>query len=465
MRPLKLTVTGFGPYAKKTFLDFEKLGKTGLFLVTGDTGAGKTSIFDAISFALFGEASGEERKSSMLRSIYADDDTPTEVELTFSYNEKIYTVKRNPEYMRKAKRGDSLTKEIANAKLTLSGGKIITKIKDVNEKIIEILGIDKNQFSQIAMLAQGDFQKLLKSDTKSKQDIFRKIFKTDFYAFLQEKLKESCRELKNERENEKRSIGHLLAGIMFDETSENSENLKKAKNGELILEEAVTFISNLLDDDRKTESILQKEDKKLNIEAEKISVRIKQAETFLENKKLLDEQQKNFESIKQQNEQDRIALEDAKSHEEELSNLEEERVTLLNLLPLYDELEQKKSELAKIENENKIEENNFIKIQNKLSSIITEIDDTSKNLENLNSIENENHQISVTLTSLENEYESLESLSNKTDEKQKLESKKNEEQTHFLDLKAEEEGCLTQYNTLRAQYLNEQAGLLASNLK
>ena len=105
MRPLKLTVSAFGPYAGKVVMDLEKLGKQGLYLITGDTGAGKTTIFDAITYALYGEPSGENRDPSMFRSKYAQPDTPTQVELVFSYGGKTYTVRRNPEYERPAKRG------------------------------------------------------------------------------------------------------------------------------------------------------------------------------------------------------------------------------------------------------------------------------------------------------------------------------------------------------------------------
>ena len=189
MRPIQLNISAFGPYAGRVELDLERLGQGGLYLITGDTGAGKTTIFDAVTFALFGEASGSSREPGMLRSKYAAPDTPTEVELTFSYRGEVYHVKRNPEYERPAKRGDGMTLQKADAVLTMPDGSVIAKLKDVNQKLKEILGVDRRQFAQIAMIAQGDFLKLLLADTKERQGIFREIFKTGYYQTLQDKLK------------------------------------------------------------------------------------------------------------------------------------------------------------------------------------------------------------------------------------------------------------------------------------
>ena len=135
MRPIQLNISAFGPYAGRVELDMNQLGNSGLYLITGDTGAGKTTIFDAITFALFGEASGSSREASMLRSKYASPDTPTEVELTFAYGGKQYTVKRNPEYERPAKRGEGMTLQKADGQLIMPDGSVIAKLKDVNQKI------------------------------------------------------------------------------------------------------------------------------------------------------------------------------------------------------------------------------------------------------------------------------------------------------------------------------------------
>ena len=195
MRPLKLTVSGFGPYAKEQVFDLEKLGNYGIYLITGDTGAGKTTIFDAINFALFGEASGKDRDGKMLRSKYAGLSTETFVELEFLYRDEKYIVRRNPEYERLAKRGKNpTTKQAANATLILPDGKIIDKSeKNVNKKVEEILGITQKQFKQICMIAQGDFMKILLADTKERSQTFRKIFNTEKYfnAFALGKRKHS----------------------------------------------------------------------------------------------------------------------------------------------------------------------------------------------------------------------------------------------------------------------------------
>ena len=160
MRPICLELSAFGPYAEKTVLELERLGATGLYLITGDTGAGKTTIFDAIAFALYGEASGENREPAMLRSKYAAPETPTEVVLTFEYAGKKYTIRRSPEYERPAKRGGGTTLQKAAAELTYPDGRILSKPKEVTAAVEELLGLKRSQFSQIAMIAPVSYTHL-----------------------------------------------------------------------------------------------------------------------------------------------------------------------------------------------------------------------------------------------------------------------------------------------------------------
>jgi len=207
MRPIILTVSAFGPYADAITLNFEELGENGLYLICGDTGAGKTTIFDAITYALYGEASGDNRKSEMFRSKYAKNSTQTFVYLKFSCKGQEYEVRRIPRYERQKERGEGMTKQAESAELICPNGTIVTKTTEVTKKITEILGVDRQQFTQIAMIAQGDFLKLLLASTEERMKIFRQIFNTAEYDLLQRQINEDFRRLWNECEDLKKSIG------------------------------------------------------------------------------------------------------------------------------------------------------------------------------------------------------------------------------------------------------------------
>lgn len=233
MKPLKLTMSAFGPYAGKTEIDFEQLGNQGVFLITGDTGAGKTTIFDAIAFALFGEASGSVRATDMFRSKYAKEDVKTFVELTFLYQGKIYKVKRNPEYLRPKERGSGFTMQKSEAELTFPDDRQpVTKAAEVTRAVEELLGVDYHQFTQIAMIAQGDFQKLLIAGTSERSEIFRKIFHTKLYQVLQLKLKEEEKTRKNIYDDTRKSMIQYMNDISCEHNlwiGKELSDLKKRK--------------------------------------------------------------------------------------------------------------------------------------------------------------------------------------------------------------------------------------------
>lgn len=199
MKPLKIKISAFGPYKNCIDIDFEKLGKSGIFLITGDTGAGKTTIFDSISFALFGEVSGSNRPVPSVRSDFADNDTETFVELEFTHKNKKYKIRRNPAYERTKKRGEGTTKTSADASLEYDD-KVISGTKNVDIKIEEILGINSKQFKQISMLAQGEFLKILFAESKDRTEIFRRIFDTDIYNQIAKRLADKTRIAKAELE-------------------------------------------------------------------------------------------------------------------------------------------------------------------------------------------------------------------------------------------------------------------------
>ena len=188
MRPHTLILSAFGPFAGETIIDFTKF-KDGIFLISGETGAGKTTIFDGICFALYGEPSGSYRKQDMLRSDFAKEDVETKVVFLFSHRNIEYKIERIPSYMRKSKRGDGMTRQSPEAVLYQDEEILETGNYQVTAKVEELLGMDRIQYQQISMIAQGEFLKLLYAKGKERSEIFRKIFGTGYLYEFQEKIK------------------------------------------------------------------------------------------------------------------------------------------------------------------------------------------------------------------------------------------------------------------------------------
>ena len=257
MRPLKLTLSAFGPYAERTVLELEKLGSRGLYLITGDTGAGKTSLFDAITFALYGEPSGSSRQASMLRSKYAAPDTPTYVELEFLYGDRRYRVTRSPEYTRPAKRGEGSVLQRPQAELQYPDGRLVTKAREVTGAVTALLGLDREQFSRVAMLAQGEFLKLLLSTTEERQAIFRQLFHTAPYQALQERLKGEASALAARCQSLEEGALRGLATAACPPQDPAAEKLAAAQAGQLPLEEAAALLERLVEGDTQSRAQAQ----------------------------------------------------------------------------------------------------------------------------------------------------------------------------------------------------------------
>lgn len=206
MKPLNLTISAFGPYSGRVDLPLRELGSGGLFLICGDTGAGKTTIFDAISYALFGDVSGSTRTVDTLRSNFAPSNVKTFVELLFSHAGKDYCVLRNPRYRRPKKNGTGETTENADAVFTLPDGTVQTGSSNVTQAITRLLGIDHRQFKQVAMIAQGEFLALLLAESNERAEIFRRVFSTDLFRRMEDRLKERELQLRRSWEDGARSI-------------------------------------------------------------------------------------------------------------------------------------------------------------------------------------------------------------------------------------------------------------------
>ena len=223
MKPLKLTMCAFGSYGKETVIDFTKADH-GLFLINGDTGSGKTTIFDGITFALYGETSGGKRDGKMMRSQYALPSDETYVELIFSYRGNVYTVRRTPEYMREKKRGSGLVKAPATVELTMPDGTAFRgKVKETDKKLCEIMGIDREQFTQIAMIAQGEFLRLLHAKSEDRKKIFSTIFHTGIYHQVEMELGERRKLLKEKIGGAEERIKAYVRGLRLSEEGEEKQ--------------------------------------------------------------------------------------------------------------------------------------------------------------------------------------------------------------------------------------------------
>ena len=346
MRPLTLKMTGFGPYAEETVVDFSRLGDRGLYLITGDTGAGKTTIFDAIVFALYGVTSGGKRKGPMLRSKYAEARTPTEVELRFLYRGKEYTVRRNPEYSRPKLRGTGMTDEKANAELILPDGSVVIKKDAVTERITEILGIDADQFRQLAMIAQGEFLRLLLAKTDERQIIFRHIFRTEPFERLAVAVREDANKLAEECKGARREIDRQMGAVDCAADSPRAEDAQKARRGELPTAEAEALIAALIGDDEAAEKEEDATLQTIDKEIEGLNKRLGRADEIGKARAQLKEAETREPQMKSELEALRRAAAQAAERMKDAEKLSQEQAAVEAQLPDYDAADKKRGELS-----------------------------------------------------------------------------------------------------------------------
>lgn len=463
MRPLKLTISAFGPYVKPEPIDFEKLGKHGLYLIAGDTGAGKTTIFDAISFALFGEPSGTSREKNTLRSKYAPSDTPTEVELEFEYADKIYRIKRNPEYMRSKARGEGFTSVKANAELYYPDGRVVTKLREVDSAVTELLGVDRKQFAQIAMIAQGDFQRLLISPTAERMNIFRELFKTNFYNLLQERLKKETSELQREFNLANSGIEQDINGIEcgFDELFGQVE---AAKKGEMPLKEVTELLKWLIERDEKAENQLSEQVETVEKELSELTRLLTEAEHRRKAEMSIEISNEKLSALTPKLEELKRGLNECTEQLPQAEKLNNKASVLKSTLSDYEELENKKSFASaakkKIDSINAELDETRLKAK-KIRAQITDLNAERQKLEEIGS---ERERISAELEKEKQKKSELDELKKELYELERLKSEVENAQKKYTSI-YEKSQCLNDnYKSKEKAYLDEQAGIIAKKL-
>lgn len=478
MRPTKLIISAFGPYAERTLIDMDKLGASGLYLISGDTGAGKTTIFDAITYALFGRASGDSRDDSKLfRCLNAKPETKTEVDLTFVYAGKEYRIVRNPEYMRPKSRGEGFTKEAASVTFYYpeSSGKqgpasrSVSKEKDVAAAVQEIIGIDRDQFTKIAMIAQGDFMKVLLSSTDERKKIFRKIFKTDKFNALQDELKKRANEMDRQCSDSESTACTMIAQIQCGENSAQADALEQEKN--LAAQRQIADWQGVCD---MTQAILDEDNlslKKVQAELEESAKKLADMDKELGRAQNV---QKTRDALKKASDElERILpslapLKEAKlaaeSKQPERDSLQESITTLRNSLPEYDKLELFRGDALKKEGAVKETELRLQKNRQSVEDIKAVIVNFDKELSELGDVGARKQELVAQLDKLSGRQDDLVKVGKNVKELSTLNDAFERAKKVYLAADADYQKISDDYEAKNRAFLNEQAGIIAETL-
>lgn len=465
MRPIKLTMAGFGPYAGVQELDFEKLGHSGLYLITGDTGAGKTTIFDAITYALYGTASGYHRDAGMLRSKYAAPQQETVVELMFAYNGKTYAVSRKPEQERAKMRGEGTRKIAAEAQLTLPDGRVISRVKEVDQAIAEIIGLNREQFAQVAMISQGDFRKLLQADTRERQKIFRDIFATGRFVVLQDQLKSRAAEVQGELRQAALSIRQYTDGIVCAEDSAHVLHAQKAKNGELTTAAAMELLEALIEEDESAQQALGVRLADTEKKMEGVTAALDRAETIRQAKAALKEKLREEQETALEQESAMAALEAAKETAPVQDKLAKQMAEIEVLLPAYDEMDGKADEKARREKEQQAVIASLEAAQRKSGLLADETAQLREERQKLESIGEEKERISAQKKALEEQRDKLRVLYGDIGRLKQQQTQLQHKRQAYIAAEAESARLRQVYDAKNKAFLDEQAGVMAAALE
>lgn len=464
MRPLKLVISAFGSYSGRTEINMEKLGEKGLYLITGDTGAGKTTIFDAIIYALYGEPSGNNRDTSMLRSKYADTDTPTEVELTFSYGGKVYKVTRNPQYERPKQRGKGMTTESASAALVYPDGRIVTKSDEVNAAITEIIGVDRSQFSQIVMIAQGEFLKLIHANTKERQEIFRKLFKTGLYQTLQERLKTELSAVSAELSSARNSVRQYISGILCSEDDPLAAELEKAREDKLIVQDTIEITERLIKQDTAAAERTKEDIAALDKQLEEINALLAKAQEIEKTRTALAETKAKEAETAPRLAKLKEELDRESAKKPEIDELIKQAAAIEAELPRYDELEQNQIQAQKLKRQTANDTDLRDSKQEAQNTLGTELEQLRTEQQELSTAGEQREKLLSEQERLENRKKDLDSLSVSLDDLEEKYREYEKAQESYKAAALEAEALRSEHSAKQKAFRDEQAGIMAEKL-
>ncbi len=525
MKPIYIKMSAFGSYASEETVEFVEVNQ-GIFLITGDTGAGKTTIFDAITYALYDETSGGRRNGEMMRSQFAKEDIPTFVELKFNYNNEIYVIKRSPKQNRLSKKKNkdgeyTITVEQPNVELILPDGLPYRgKSRETNQRIVEIVGLDVNQFTQIAMIAQGEFLKLLHAPSKERKEIFSKIFNTRIFWKMEEELRTRSKDLWVQLEDNKKAIVRELENVQHIKDSvyqelwatsprfleSNYDKLTelvalmiaeaKAKEEEINLalstkqKESDRLLAELNQAKELNElfaSLKIVEDKKFELDAvsnemlllkdkiesaQKAAVVLPKEDTLIAKEKEVTECSRRntdlTELLEQEKEkltmQNTVKLAAEESHLSESSKLNPQINRIREQLPKYEELEQKVSERKELGIQKSEADSKLIKINNRINLSKERQAQIGKEQENLKNVSEQIHNLLHAVDLLTARRDALEGLIISHGTMINHQAMLEREEASYQSYKETVADLTNQYELKYHQFIEGQAGLLAEKL-
>jgi len=464
MRPTKLTISAFGPYAGQVELDLDKLGQEGLYVICGDTGAGKTTIFDAITFALFGRASGKHIKPEMFRSKYAKPETPTFVELSFRYRDRDYTVRRNPDYERPKARGIGTTWQKASAEFHRPDDTVVVGATDVTREVESLLGLTCDQFTQVAMIAQGDFRKLLEASTEDRVRIFRKIFNTGLYQTLQDRLKEAASELKRDCDALSADVRRDEEALQYAEDDPQRETVEQAQRGELPNGELVPLLDDLLGGDNDRKAGLDKRREGVEQELERLIAQIKQGELRLENQKGLKAAQESLRLLTPQLEAAAKSLEEALACQDEIPRLSNQAAQLEGKLPQYRQLEELTNQITALEDRIKSDAKHLEEDRSAFAAAMERLAEDKAALQELDGAALEAERAKHDREGIEQTIEQLRKLKEAACDLGRLGDRCQKAQEDYRKKAQTAQESEEAWQSINRAYLDAQAGVLAENL-
>ena len=472
MRPLYLKMTAFGAYSKTVEIDFTKFGDTGMFLICGDTGSGKTTIFDAIIYALYGEASGSLRDNKSFRSDYTKDSTPTNVVFTFECNKKTYQVDRTPSQSVYSARKNKYVDKAGTADLVLIGKDknktLATKDKETTKKVEEIIGINARQFKSVAMLAQGEFQKVLtteNNDSNNRKIILRNIFGTQKYNQLQDYLKDEAKEKKEQYEHQMVSIKQTINEIETFDDKYVSDLIEITKSKVPLVDESIKLLQTMLKDVCGKLSKKQEESDKIQNEYTNLAKDLQLAKDNKTKADDLNSKRENLQKVKSE-----IIIYNKKeikhkSNKEQYDDSKKKVVIIEKEMDALKAIANDEKVLKSLQVKQKSVSGNLSIKKKTINKLKTSLVNYQKEFDGLSEVDTKLKEVNRKFNTIDKKVENIKSIREDfgtylQNEKQK---ESNQKKLIAIDKKYTKATCI--YEDVNSAYLSNQAGLLAKTLR